>query len=509
MTGAVDFDVIIIGSGAGGSALAYGLASSGIRIGILERGDYIPREDANWDPVAVFQQRRYRTLDRWHHVEAAADFAPGIHHCVGGNTKFFGAALTRPRISDFSETHHQDGISPAWPVAYDVLEPWLSRAETVMGVHGELGEDPGEPFHSERYPFPAIPHEPYVQRLHHDLKRQGLFPFHLPMGIDLRPEGRCIRCRTCDAFICKVDAKSDAETRLLQPALTHSNVTLLTNTRVTRIVTDPDGNSVRGVEALSGGTHRFFSARIVVVACGAAYSAALLLASVHERWPEGLANSSGLIGRHYMAHNAALLMAINPLRQNDAVYQKTLCLNDWYESGSEFPFPLGTAQLVGKVTAPILKSALPGVPMPILRRLAERSHEWWLLTEDLPRPENRIEWSTSGQIRLHYKPNNTNAQQQLIDRMRRALKRAGFPLIVSRKMGVETTSHQGGTARFGSDPKTSVLNLFCRTHDVENLYVVDASFFPSLPAMGLTLTIVAQALRVADHIRTARLPGIR
>ncbi len=494
-----DYDILIIGTGAGGGTLAYALRDSGANVLLVERGDYLPQEPENWSPEAVFDQQRYKTPEKWLSAEGRP-FSPGVHYFVGGNTKVYGAALPRLRCDDFGAVEHEGGTSPAWPIQYQDLEPYYNRAEKLYRVHGTPGADPTEPPRSQPYPYPAVPHEPYIQDLTARLQAQGLHPFFLPMGIDLRENGRCIRCKTCDGFACKVHAKSEADVCCVRPALESQNVELMTNTRALRLLTDSAGKRVTSVEVERGGERLELRASTVVVSCGAANSAALLLRSANSAHPNGLANSSGLVGRNYMVHNNTALMAVHPTRRNPTVFQKTMAVNDFYTRSSRWNYPMGNLQLLGKLQAGMLTANQPLVPRRVLQEIANRSVDWWVMSEDLPDPENRITLDSDGTIRVHWKPNNRVAHRELVQATRDMLRAAGYPVIMTQAMGIETNSHQCGTARFGADPATSVLDPFCRTHDIENLYVVDSSFFPSSSAVNPALTIASQALRVGDHL---------
>ena len=250
------YDVIIIGTGAGGGTLARHLAPSGKRILLLERGDWLPREPQNWDAADVFVDNRYVSDDTWYD-EKGKSFQPQIHYFVGGATKLYGAALYRLRKEDFGELRHDDGVSPAWPIEYEELEPYYTQAEKLYHVHGYRGEDPTEPYATEPYPHPAVSHEPRIQQLHDDLTSIGQRPFHVPLGIRLDEKNsrksRCVRCATCDGHPCLVDAKSDAQTICVDPALEHENVTLLTNAYVSRLETDSSGREVKTVHVERNG----------------------------------------------------------------------------------------------------------------------------------------------------------------------------------------------------------------------------------------------------------------
>lgn len=493
------FDIIIVGSGMGGGALAFGLRDRGARVLLLERGGYLPQEPQNWQPAAVFDEGRYKTPDLWYSADGTT-FQPGMHYYVGGNTKLYGAALPRLRQEDFGSLEHEGGTSPAWPVSYAELEPYYAQAETHLRVHGTPGEDPTEPPRSGPYPFPAVPHEPYIEELAQRLRGQGLHPFHYPMGIDLREGGACIRCKTCDGFPCQVLAKSDADLCFVRPALQSENVTLWTNILVRKLFTDATGRRVAGVEIERVGNVETITADNVVVACGATNTALLLLQSATDKHPKGLANSSGMVGRNYMVHNNTALMGVAPLRVNPTVFQKTIAINDFYFRGPNFTYPMGNIQALGKLQAGMLTAAQPLVPRPLLQAMANRSVDWWVMSEDLPDPNNRVELGTNGKPRVHWQPNNLVAHQRLIDASRQMLRDAGYPFTFIKRMGIATNSHQCGTAAMGSDPATAVLDPYLRTYDIENLWIVDSSFFPSASAMNPALTIAAMALRTAEKM---------
>ncbi|MEI2775016.1 MAG: GMC family oxidoreductase [Tetrasphaera sp.] len=482
----------------GGGTLAFGLAGTGLTVLLLERGDFLPQERQNWDPVEVFGRGRYQNAEKWYAADGTA-FVPGTYYYVGGNTKFYGGSLPRFRREDFDAVQHADGLSPAWPFGYDDLAPYYARAEQLYDVHG-ADNDPTL-VREKDFPFPAVPHEPAIAALADRLTKNGLTPSTIPLGVDLRPDGTCIRCATCDGFPCRLLAKADAERNAVRPALRSPNVTLLTNTYVRRVLTDPSGAIVRGVEVETDGEVREFLAPTVAVSCGAVNSAALLLRSRSEQHPQGLANSSGLVGRRYMVHNNTVAMAIDPRRKNRTVFQKTLYVNDHYLPGSGGQRDaLGHVQMIGKLQGSMLKAQRPRIPEWLLRLVAERSTDWWLFTEDLPDPENRVTLTDAGDIQVAYTPNNVAAHKKLVRKIRKALRRAGYPILVSQRAGIEVNSHQAGTVCAGTDPATSVLDPQCAAHDVGGLYVVDSAFFPSLPVMNPALTIAANALRVADHI---------
>ena len=498
------YDVVIIGSGAGGGTTAHALGATGARILLLERGDFVPQEDANWDPEAVWKHLRYRARETWRDG-SGQDFLPYMHYGVGGNSKFWGSVLYRLRREDFGVLRHLDGESPAWPIDYDTLAPYYDRAERLYSVHGEAGADPTDP---PRGPFPhaPIPHAPRVADLIDALQKRGLHPSPLPLGLrDPGVEGGCRLCDTCNSFPCRILAKSEADACCVRPAVARGNVTLITGALATRLVTDPAGRRVTGVEIERDGVRSTVSAPLVVVSCGAVQSAALLLRSASDRHPNGLGNSSGLVGRRYMAHLATMLQAFDPRRVNDTVFQKTVAVNDFYFGGAGADYPLGHIQSQGRTHGVMAQTVVPWIPLWAYDAWVARGVDWLVMSEDLPRPDNRVTVDPDGRIRLTYRPNNERAHAQLVRHWSRLLKEMGFWLVVTHSHKAKNTTHQCGTLCFGTDPRASVLDPFCRSHDVENLFVVDASFFPSSAAVNPALTIVAQALRVADHIKETML----
>ena len=494
------YDVIIIGSGAGGGTMAHALSQTAARILVIERGDFVPREAENWDPDAVWRQLRYRSPERWLDVRGR-EFLPYMHYCVGGNSKFWGSVLFRLRREDFQAVDHLEGVSPAWPITYETLEPFYDRAERLYHVHGEHGIDPTEPPRGE-FPYAPIPHSPEMADIVEQLRAQGLHPSPLPLGL-VRPgePGGCILCDTCNSFPCQAHAKSDAEVCCVKPALQRANVTLWTNARAHRLLTDASGRKIEAVEVEHAGHTIRAEAPLFVVSSGAINSAALLLRSANAAHPNGLANSSGLVGRRYMAHQATMMEGFHPFRPNSTVFQKTVAINDFYLRGQHCDFPLGQIQSQGRTHAVMAQTAYPWIPLWAYDMWVSRGVDWLIMSEDLPSVDNRVTVEADGRIRLRYRQNNTKAHRMLVRETKRILRRLGFWGVVKHSHGSKNTTHQCGTVCFGDDPGTSVLDPFCRAHDVANLFVVDASFFPSSAAVNPGLTIIAQALRVADHIR--------
>jgi len=512
------YNIIIIGTGAGGGTLARKLAPTGKRILILERGGYVPREKDNWDSTAVNVQGKYQTKELWHDGDGKP-LHPHTNYCVGGNTKFYGAALFRLRRQDFSELRHHGGVSPAWPVSYDEFEPYYTLAEQLYHVHGERGEDPTEPAAQAPYPFPAVSHEPRMQQLSEDFARLGLRPFHTPLGVMLNEanprQSACIRCSTCDGFPCLVFAKADAQVLGIDRALEFPNVHLMTHALVERLHTSADGRAVSRVAVSRNGVREEFSADIVVVSCGAINSAALLLRSANDRHPNGLANGSDVVGRHYMGHTNSVLMAISKC-PNPTVFQKTLSLNDYYFGSPDWGYPMGHISFVGKLDGATLKAGAPAIaPGFTLDLMANHSLDFWLTSEDLPDPNNRVTLDRDGGIVLNYTPNNEEGHRRLIAQLKHLMQQQtkcpvhghechqglfARNLFVGERIPLAGVAHQNGTIRFGSDPRTSALDTHCKAHELDNLYVVDGSFFPSSAAVNPALTIMANALRVGDHL---------
>lgn len=493
----IETDVLIIGSGMGGGMMARSLAEKGREVLVVERGYRLPREPENWNARAVFLEGRYKNAGTWIDGIKKTGFAPGVHYYVGGNTKVYGASLIRFRELDFQEYKAAEGVSPAWPFQYADLETYYGVAETYLKVRGTNGVDPTEPWRSSKYLFPALEHEPYVKRFSDSLTKNGLHPYQMSMGVDLGFEGSCIRCATCDGFPCKVGAKSDAETCGIDPALATGKATLMEGVEITSLQHDVDGKNVIAAHAFKDGEGLIIKAKKFILSAGAANSAALLLKSKSDIYPDGLANSSGLVGRNWMVHNATFMVGFNPFKRNTSVFQKTLSFNDWYSTSPD-GYGLGNVQMLGKLQGEMFKGAKPWIPLSLLRIFSKYTVDIYLESEDLPSDENYLTVDEQGNIVINWKPNNMKAHLNLIKRARKALRKAGFPLIFTEQMGIETNSHMCGTVVAGNDPKYSVLNEFCRTHDLNNLYVVDSSFFPSSGAANPALTIAAQAIRVAD-----------
>ena len=491
-------DIIIIGSGMGGATLAAALAPTGRKILILERGQRLEPSPEARDPDAIFGRGHFRPKETWLDGQGKA-FNPGNYYHAGGNSKFYGAVLMRYRAEDFAPLRHMGGTTPGWPLSYDDLEPDYQAAEALYQVRGTLGEDPTEPRHSGSYSFPPVPDEPAVADLRARLKRLGLHPGSLSLGVDI--DRWLAHGRTpWDAFPDTCGGKMDAETVGLANALQHPNVTLRTGAKVVRLVAA--GDRITQVH-LEGGES--LTAPLIVLAAGAVMSTVLLLSSADAANPRGLANRSDQVGRNFMNHNISAILALHPFRTNDMVYQKTILLNDFYLTGGPNGEPLGNMQMLGKISGPILASDTP-FPLPIANWIARRSLDMIAMSEDLPNPASRVTLN-GDQVVLDWRRSNWEAHLALVARLRKVIRRAGYPVVLSRAFDRRTPSHQCGTARMGADPAASVVDAFCRCHDLKNLFITDASVLPTSAAVNPALTIAALALRTARHISAREFAG--
>ncbi len=486
------YDIIIVGTGAGGGTLAYKLASTGKKVLILERGDFMPLEEQNRANVDLFRKERYRAPEQWYDIHGEP-FSPQTNYAIGGNTKIYGATLLRMRERDFEEVKHQEGISPEWCVKYKDFEPYYCEAEQLYKVHGETTNDPTEPTHSVEYPYPPVGHQSRIQEIVEGIAAQGLHPTSLPMGLTLEED----------------DPTSDSQVFGIDPAIKHSNVTLKTSAKVVRLYTNSSGQVVRAVEAEVGEQSYLFFGDIIVLACGAINSAALLLKSANEKHPNGLANSSGLVGRNLMK---SLITAVVQLEKNtnSGKFPRSVSVNDFYWGDDNFEYPMGHIHNTGGLLQDIifaespplmsvLAKVLPGFG---LKQLALRSIGWWVQTETLPDENNQVK-VLKDKIHLHYTPNNLEAHDRLIYRwidVLRAVDNQRGKVYPRGEVPIQVVAYQSGTCRFGEDPNTSVLDSNCRSHDIDNLYVVDSSFFPSSSGVTPALTIIANALRVGEHL---------
>ena len=507
------YDYIIIGTGAGGSTMAYKLSKTDKTVLVLERGDFLPKEADNWNPKAVFTDGKYRTDEKWLDKDNNK-FAPFTHYCVGGNTKVYGSALLRMRESDFTEVKHYGGTSPAWPLGYKDFEPYYTKAEKLYHVHGKRGVDPTEPPASEEYPFEPLELEPRMKEVFKAFQNQGLNPAPLAIGVKL-PKDRKVKTSKLnlsmfDGYPDPTESKADAHVIALNKALKNKNVVLKTNREVVQLGTDDSGKKVTEVICSTPkGKEKVYHGDTIIVSCGAINSAALLLKSKSHSHPNGLANSSGLVGRNLMIHNNGTVVAISK-KPNHSKFQKAFIISDYYHNAEDSGYPLGSIQLMGKTDPDTLKSELLEINPDKnwdVEDVANHSIDFFITSEDLPEENNRVLVTDNNQIKLEYTQNNMEAYTRLRTKLINLLDHinceegytkdtayAGF------KLNISGVSHQNGTCKFGTDPSTSVLDKNCKAHDLENLYVVDSSFFCSSSAVNPSLTIIANALRVGDHL---------
>ncbi|MFP7571098.1 GMC oxidoreductase [Marivita sp. S2033] len=482
-------DIVIIGSGMGGATLAAGLAPTGARIVILERGHQIPDDAPSRDPYRVYANSAFRSDETWLN-ETGQPFTPGNYYNVGGNSKLYGAVLLRYRAEDFAALEHFDGVSPAWPFPYEELAPWYERAEVLYNVRGDATSDPTEPPHASPYPFPPIPDEPSIASVRARLEKAGVRPFSLPLGVDI-DRWLSHGATGWDGYPDLRHGKMDAETCGLAEALAHDNVTLVTGAEVTALKVGPDNRRIGEVVYLKNGEELRLTPKIVAVCAGAVQSAALLLRS-------GVANSNDQVGRCFMNHNASAVIAIDPRFRNTSVYQKTFGINDWYLA-SEDGKPLGNIQLLGRVTPEILKIQVPTLPRPAARWMSNHAVDLYVISEDLPDPESRV-CLDGNSVQLLWRRSNMTAHRKLVAKTKETLRSAGFPLTLSRLFDGRVPSHQCGTLRLGDDPALSVVDPDCRSWDHPNLFIADAGVLATSAAVNPALTVAALALRTAKII---------
>ncbi|QBE69531.1 Glucose-methanol-choline (GMC) oxidoreductase:NAD binding site [Synechococcus sp. WH 8101] len=493
------YDVIIIGSGAGGGTLAGALSRKGHQVLLLERGGAMALEDQNVADVDLFRKDRYHPKnERWFGPDGDP-FAPQTTYALGGNTKIWGAALERMREKDFGEVPLQDGVSPSWPFDYASLAPYYDAAETLYQVHGQAGVDPTEPSRSAPFPHAPKPLLPFLEPLRDGLQRQGCQPYDLPLSWSADPE----------------DPSGDAQIFGLNQADPNTLETRAL-ARVTRLHTSPDGREVKGVEAEVAGELWLFSADLVVLAAGAINTAAILLRSSSDRHPRGLSNGSDQVGRNLMNLQLTSILQL-AAEANDGRYARSFGINDYYWGDKNVSFPLGHLQSAGGVlqdalfaeSPPVLSLVSKLIPDFGLERLASRSVAWWAMTEVRPDPHNKV-WLHNDQIRINYLHNNREAHDRLVYRWIDTLKAVeadpvtrvvtSAPTHPRGEAPLSVVGYACGTCRMGQDPAASVVDATGKCHELNNLYVADTSVFPSCPSVGPGLTVIALALRLADQL---------
>ena len=505
------YDVIIIGTGAGGGTLAHRLAPSGKKILLLERGGYLPRERENWDSKEVFDRERYVTTERWYDKHGVA-FRPHAQYFVGGNTKVYGGVLFRLRERDFREVEHYGGVSPAWPISYSDLEPYYAQAERLYLVHGQAGEDPTEPPRSGPFPYPAVSHEPRIQQLHDDLVAPATSRSTCPSASTSTrsdPEaGRCVRCDRFDGFPCLTDGKGRRPRRLRAPALKHPNVTLRTHAEVTRLEPTPPDARSRGSSSSAAGDRGGLQRR----------------------------HRGGLVRRGQLRRAAAALGERRaPQRAGELLRRRRPALHGAPELGGDRDLPdaerhqvpedaraqrlllgrrrlgasrSGTSRCSASQTRNILRAARRGsrpgsrsTTSPGMRSTSGSPPR----TSPTPTTASRsIARGTSTSPRPTTTPSRTGGSWRSSRTLLGPLgcHRTSDPTVVGAQPADPARRHRPQLRHrpLRHRPRRSALDVNCKAHDLDNLYVVDTSFFPSSSAVNPSLTAIANALRVGDHL---------
>lgn len=474
----IDSDAVVVGSGLGGSSFAYGLASRGFRVVVVDEGRPVRFEPGDLTPV--------------HQVLL------GNGPKIGGLTKTFGAAMYRLREQDFVVTEMEVGPSPAWPISYGDLEPFYAVAETLYKVHGTGENDATEPRRSTPWPYPQIPHQgPVVDLVARIRSRTGLPVGYIPRSLDYDPPGGspCVLCRHCDAYLCRRGAKMDAEIGALRPALQTGRVTLLPETTCVRVLTSADGKRALGVRVRSGGEEFTIHAPTVALAAGVVGTPIVLHRSGGQSHPHGLANGSRSLGRYAGAHRQGWVFPIARGVQRTQFHQKTFAINAFYQSSEAWPYPMGTIQAAGYIEPLSISRRY----RPFVTALLHNSFHTFIMSESIPGRETGFALSDTKAQLVNPPRENPKTFKALRQRAIGLFRRAGYRVLAPRMYDFW---HWVGTARMGNDPSTSVVDSRCMAHDVEGLYVVDASALPSAGALNTGLTIAAVALRAAALIPT-------
>jgi len=477
------YDAVIIGSGAGGATLAYQLARNGLKILVVERGEQL-------QPLANHDTRKVGRF-LYHEIKNPAEPLS----LVGGQTKFYGAALYRFRQSDFDEVRHENGISPAWPIKYADLEPYYGRAESLYRVHGSPAGDPTEPQRSGPYPYPPLPQDKVIGRMAERLRRCGTGVAAIPRGLDYRPGGKCIMCATCDAHYCQIDAKMDAETAALAQAMATGNVTLESGVECRRVLTDPAGQRATGVILSRHGIETAIHCAIVAVCAGLPGSALLLRKSRTARHKNGLGNASGALGRYLGGHAVGMVFPIVSLGRLPPVHTKDFAINEFYGGTGAWKYPLGVIQTGGQTPFWELAGRLK---RPAVKFIGERSITCFYMAEALPTAASGFGFDGDSIGEKTLPIYNMKSFRKLRQITRSVFRKAGYACIA--RPQAPYLWHETGTAVMGSDPDHSVVDPNCQVHGISGLYVMDASVLPSAGAVNTGLTIMALALRAGDHI---------
>jgi choline dehydrogenase-like flavoprotein len=493
------YDVIVVGSGAGGGTLAGALSAKGRSVLLLERGTELAPEDQNVAGTDLFRKDRYHPDEQWFGTDGDP-FRPQTIYGLGGNTKIWGAVLERMRQREFEGLALQEGIAPAWGLSYAELAPWYERAEDLYRVHGRGGLDPSEPPRAAPFRHEPQSLDPLLQGLREALERQGCHPYDLPLSWSGD----------------RIDPSGDAEWFGVRPALAGGGTTLRGRARVTRLHVNPSGTEVRGVEADIDGQRWLFRGDQVVLAAGAVNTPVILLRSASDPHPSGLANGSDQVGRNLMKPQLTAILQLGA-EPSSGRYPPSLGINDYYWGDRNVSFPLGHIENGGGVlqdplfaeSPPVLSLVTRLLPRPALEQLAARSVCWWAMSGVLPDPENRITLRRE-RVRLFYLPNNREAHDRLVYRWLSTLKAVEAdpltrvvrpaPVHPRGEAPLAVMGYACGTCRMGDDPATSVLDRRGRSHQVGNLWIADASAFPSCPSVSPGLTVLALALRLAEQL---------
>ena len=540
-----EVDVCIVGSGAGGGSLAFALARAGARVVVLEKGPWYQKEDFDHDEIANVRRNKWvpRVADEPHLLQMFGDSRPRkatqgwIANCVGGGTAHWSGFVYRMHPDDFrmrSRYGSIDGASVAdWPISYDDLAPYYDKVEQEIGVSGQAEEHPFAPPRSGPYPLPPLRANPLSELIDQGARSLGLHPFQTPRAILSRPyNGRpaCVYCDFCGGYGCEVDAKSSTLAALIPRALSTGRCELRPRCMAFEVTLGRDGRASAVRYYTADGNVEEQGARFVCVSATAIESARLLLNSRSSGFPNGLANGSGLVGKNLTFSTLAsgfgefeVSQLPELLRPHHPVHFLQRSIQDLYfiperrggyDKGGTFNFllphrnPIATATRLSRRGQPPLWGAE-------LNRALHRYYndvreiEFEVFGEFLANADTFVSvdgevkdrWGIpSATIHLRNHPEDVRNSGMLLDKGLGLLRAAGASTTVAASAGDTTFILQHGTCRFGTDPATSVLNPFCQSHEVSNLFVVDGSFMPTSGGVPSTLTIMANAFRVADHL---------